>query len=308
MSKKIYFFIDDNIWAFRQLAERKPESIFDVPFFGMLKGAHDNYGLKVQLNLFYQTDESYGEGTFTLAEVPDTYKSEWEANSDWLKLAYHAKKEFPNFPHLNIDYDDMYNTFKNIEREVFRFAGEKSFTYVTCAHWVPVSKDGVQALYDCGVPLLYASYGDPFEYDPETSDLTPDCVELLLDNRKPESKCYKKFINRDYYLTSLCSYNNISSEDEKRIYGTFDYITDEETGMKFKCYSTGICLNSSTLESLPERFEKQKDQEYVCIFTHEQYYHDFYVNYQPDTAEKYNLMAKYFTEHGFEFFFLDEIL
>ena len=106
----------------------------------------------------------------------------------------------------------------------------------------------------------------------------------------------------------MCSYNNISSEEEKRMFGTLDYITDEETGMKFKSFDTGICLNNSTLESLPERFEAQKDLDYVCIGTHEQYFHDFYEYYQPDTADKFNYMAKFFTENGFEFFFLDEVL
>lgn len=308
MSKKIYFFIDDNIWAFRQLAERKPNSIFDIPYFAMLKDAHDNYGLKVQLNLFYQTDESYGEGTFTLAEVPDTYKEEWEANSDWLKLAYHAKKEFPNFPHLNIDYDVMYNTFKNIEREVIRFAGEKTFTYATCAHWLPVSKDGVKALYDCGVRLLCSTVGDQFEYDPETSDLTPDCVENLMDNRKPETKCYTQLLGAGLTLTSLSTYNNIISADDEKIHYTLGYVTDAETGMKFKYFNTDIWLNNCTLESLPAIFEKQKDKEFVGIITHEQYFHDFYEHYQPDTADKINCMAKFFHEHGFEFFFIDELV
>lgn len=308
MTKKLYFFIDDNIWAFRQLAQENPESIFDIPYFKMLKDAHDNYGLKVQLNLFYQTDEAYGEGTFTLKEVPDTYKAEWEANCDWLKLAYHAKKEFPNFVHLNIDYDDMYNSFKNIEREVFRFAGEKSFTYATCAHWLPVSKDGVKALYDCGVRILAADHGDTFEYDPETSDLTPDCVENLLDNRKPETKCYKNRITPELILTSLCAYNHISEEEHQKIATNLNAVADKETGMLFKKFSTGTCLNNFKYEELNDSFEKQKDYEFAGVLVHEQYFHDFYEYYHPDYEDKIIAMCKYFTDNGFEFFFLEEVL
>ena len=307
MAKKIYFFIDDNIWAFRQLAERKPDSIFDIPYFAMLKRNHDKYGMKVQLNMFYQTDEAYGEGIFTLAEVPDTYKSEWEANSDWLKLAYHGKKEFPNFVHLNIDYDDMYDSFKAIEREVFRFAGEKTFTYATCAHWLPVSKDGVKALYDCGVRILASSHGDSFEYDPKTSDLTPDCVENLLDNRKPETKCYTNAITHDIILTSLCAYNHITEEDHQKIASNFGYVTDAETGMKFKKFSTGTCLNNYEYDKLHGSFEQQKDYEFAGVVVHEQYFHDFYEYYHPDYEDKIIAMCEYFKANGFEFFFIEEI-
>ena len=54
--KKAYFYIDDVIWCLRDVTQKRPESLFDNPFFGMLKKAHDNYGMTVQLNLFYRTD------------------------------------------------------------------------------------------------------------------------------------------------------------------------------------------------------------------------------------------------------------
>ena len=58
--KKAYFFIDDTIWVFRDLTRKRPASLFDNPFMKMLKGAHDKYGMKVQLNVFYRTDTYYG--------------------------------------------------------------------------------------------------------------------------------------------------------------------------------------------------------------------------------------------------------
>lgn len=47
MNKKAYFFIDDTIWAFRDIARQKPASIFDQPFLALMKEAHDKYGMKV---------------------------------------------------------------------------------------------------------------------------------------------------------------------------------------------------------------------------------------------------------------------
>ena len=94
MSKQTYFYIDDVIWLFRDLTRQAPKSIFDNAFMKMLKNAHDKYGLKVQLNVFYRTDFYYGNDEFTLADMTDAYKAEWDANSDWIRFGFHSKQEF----------------------------------------------------------------------------------------------------------------------------------------------------------------------------------------------------------------------
>ena len=67
--KKAYFYIDDTIWVMRDIARQKPASLFDNPFMNMLKTAHDRYGVKTQLNMFYRTDYFYGNDEFTLSEM-----------------------------------------------------------------------------------------------------------------------------------------------------------------------------------------------------------------------------------------------
>ena len=57
MDKKSYFYIDDTIWVLRDLTRTRPASLFDMPLIKVLKEAHDKYGLKTQLNLFYRTDD-----------------------------------------------------------------------------------------------------------------------------------------------------------------------------------------------------------------------------------------------------------
>ena len=104
MNKKAFFFIDDTIWVFRDLTRKQPASLFDNPFLKMLKKAHDEYGLKTQLNVFFKTDVFYGDDEFNLSEMTDAYKSEWEACADWLKLAFHARQEFPDYPYVNASY------------------------------------------------------------------------------------------------------------------------------------------------------------------------------------------------------------
>ncbi|MBQ6329038.1 MAG: hypothetical protein IJI35_08505, partial [Kiritimatiellae bacterium] len=70
------FFIDDAIWFLRDIARKRPKSLFDNDFLKPLRDAHDRFGLKLQINLFYRTDFFYGMDEFTLAEVPDAYKAE----------------------------------------------------------------------------------------------------------------------------------------------------------------------------------------------------------------------------------------
>ena len=82
MKKLAYFFIDDTIWCFRDITRKNAASIYDNDFFAMLKKAHDDYGMTVQLNLFYRTDFFYGGEEFCLSEVPEKYKPEFEAASD----------------------------------------------------------------------------------------------------------------------------------------------------------------------------------------------------------------------------------
>ena len=112
MSRKAFFFIDDVIWVFRDLTRKNYDSMFDHPFLKVLKDAHDQYGLKTQLNIFYMTDTYYNNDIFTLAEMTDKYKKEWEDASDWLKFGFHSRKEFPDYPYINANYQDVYDDFK----------------------------------------------------------------------------------------------------------------------------------------------------------------------------------------------------
>lgn len=77
MKKYSTFVIDDVIWLFRDLTRGNYTSIFEHPFIKMLKEAHEKYGLKVQLNIFFRTDNFYGNDEFSLKDMTDRYKEEW---------------------------------------------------------------------------------------------------------------------------------------------------------------------------------------------------------------------------------------
>ena len=68
--KKYSFFIDDNIFLFKENASGKNKSIFDHFYLANLKKLHDKYQTKFLLNLF-KGDQNSG---FMLDEFPDCYK------------------------------------------------------------------------------------------------------------------------------------------------------------------------------------------------------------------------------------------
>lgn len=304
--KKAYFYIDDTIWVLRELTRTKPASIFDVPLFSALKKGHDDYGLKVQFNMFYRTDSFYGYDEFSLADVTDAYKAEFESASDWLKFAFHALEEFPDYPHINATYEDTKWLFESIKKEVYRFAGEKSFAWAVCPHWVPMSKAGVKALYDCGVRVLDATRGEVFEYNGDPATLPYGHAARLLNNRQPETKLFSRG-GRDVAIdNSICAYNHISIEDFNKTIDNLGVIEDSETGMKLKTFCRG-CLNLIPYDEIEGDFEKLIDGEYIGICDHEQYFYPEYFAYQPDYAEKIYKMCEILLKNDYEFFFLEEI-
>lgn len=309
MDKKYYFhFIDDVIWVFRDLARQKPASLFDNSYFKMLKNAHDNYGLKVQLNVFYRTDYAYGADEFTLSEMPENYKKEFEMASDWLKLGVHALQEFPDYPFINATYDDVYKVYNLIKNEIVRFAGEKSFGYGMIGHWVPVSKEGCRALYDSGVRMLSVSVGKREEYNGDPESLPYGHVFRLLQGKTPDTMTFIRAGKNQAISHSICSYNHIEDpefEDNDRVLG---YRYDEETGLIFKKLDCEFDLNQNTLEELKEELIKRKDHTLLCIGNHEQYYYPDYCNYQPEYEEKIYEMARSLKEAGRECIFIEDLV
>jgi hypothetical protein len=147
---KFRFSVDDNIWFLKDLTNKKYsyKSIFDNEYLGFYKSLHDKFNIKIQLNIFYST-----EG-FDLSQMTDKYKEEWKANSDWLKLSFHAYSEFPDKPYLNSGREELKRDCEMIHKEIIRFAGAESLDLYTTVHWAVATKEGCLGLKDCGIKGL----------------------------------------------------------------------------------------------------------------------------------------------------------
>jgi hypothetical protein len=278
------------------------------PFLKILKNAHEKYGLKTQLNLFFRTDFYYGMDEFDLSEMPDIYKSEFKESSDWLKFGFHSYQEFPDYPLINATYDDVYKLFNMIKSEVIRFAGEESFAYGLIPHWLPVSLDGCRAFYDSGVRLMSVTAGVTSDYDGDPGKLPYGHAGRLLQGRNPETRLFTRD-TRDIAIESgLCAYNHFS---DKAMYDNdkdMSFVKDEKTGLMFKKLDDNFDLNLFSLDELKEELKRRQDHILMCIGNHEQYFYKDYFAYQSEYEEKIYEMARTLKEDGRKCIFIHEIL
>ena len=153
MKLKFRFSVDDNIWFLKDIANNNYKSIFENEYLNFYKYLHDTYNVKIQFNIFYCT-----EG-FNLSQMTDSYKEEWNKNSDWLKLSFHSLQEDPSKPYEFSGREEVRNDCQTVQNEIIRFAGAESLNLYTTLHWAVATKDGCLGLKDCGIKGLIGLFG-----------------------------------------------------------------------------------------------------------------------------------------------------
>ena len=301
------FFIDDTIWVMRDLTRQRPKSLFDNPFMKPLKECHDRYGLKLQLNLFYRTDFYYNMDDFSLADMTDAYKAEWQSAKDWLRLGFHSMQEFPELPWINMDYAGVKKMFDMTHREIGRFAGEGVFTTALVPHWCLMSRDGCRALADCGIKLMECTAGTRYAYDDRwASVVRKGYIGRLKRNRRPEAAvlCEEKRSS-----PFLCSYNNMSMEQLGATANTRRYVLDRDTGMRFKhLFGDAPILNHKPVPELEKAIGPLIGKEHLVFSDHEQYFYSDYGGYQPDYADRIRKMSSMMHGNGYSFLLNEELI
>ena len=151
--KRYNFFIDDNIFFLTEIYKKCYASIFESFYLAKLKEFNTRYGTKFVLNIFFRNDHE----PFELSQFPDKYKAEWEANADWLKLAFHAFSEFPARPYSEHFPEKLPEHYELVKEQVIRFAGERTFCPPTIIHYYEVSSPAsLKYLKDNGAAALAA--------------------------------------------------------------------------------------------------------------------------------------------------------
>ena len=261
---------DDNILFLQDLTKNKDvySSIFENPYLAVYKKAHDLYGAKVHLNLFYEfipTDD-FKEHTeyFNLTMMTDKFKEEFKANSDWLKLAFHAKSEYPDMPYKNTTFEEITEDCIKVCSEIIRFAGKECINDTTTIHWGEVNREGVRALRALGFKSLTG-------YLTFNADGTP----LVA-----------------YYL----------NKEQVRHADTRDFWYDKDEDMMFARIDlvTNIGTYEYVMSQIKEIVAHPNRGGFVSTMIHEQYFHKDYKGYLPDFENRVLDVCKYLYDNGYK--------
>jgi len=263
------FQVDDNSFFTRDICQKNYKSLFESPYLGMFRQFHKQYGVKVVLNLFYSTPEE----DFNLAQLSDKYKSEWQDNAHWLKLAFHARNEFPHHPFLERTPQQLAADIDLIEAEIKRFAGEGVYTHTALLHWGTIRPESLPVLIAKGWRTLSGA-------------VWPLASKSGVPYRS-------KYQVPEYALEHL---------------NTHDAWFNFQNGLLFS--KIDLCCNrvplKDTLPTLQRAYDDPHTREVMDLGTHEQYFWPFYKNYMPDYAQRLDQSFRFVTDHGYKAIFPEE--
>jgi len=279
---KYHISVDDNILFLADLTANKDtyRSMFENPYLAVYKKAHDLYGAKVTLNIFYAFDRAAAaffsdeRPDFDLSMMTDRFKEEWEANADWLKLSFHSRAEMPDKPYLQASAEEIVADYRDVRREILRFAGEKAFSQkVTMLHWGEGNPACVAALRDHGYRMLTGYF------------------EL---GRKTGAPVVS------YYAPTALT---------KHI-GERDFWYDTEMDMAFGRIDrvTNLGTYDSVMEDIRAVMAHPHRGGFVAYMIHEQYYYKDYVRYLPDFEARVVEPARLLYESGYRGSFIEDVV
>lgn len=272
--KRYNFFIDDNIFFLTDIVRDNLKSLFDHFYLKKLKEIHKRYGTGFTLNLFYRNDHF----PFTIAEFPDKYKAEWQANSHWLKLSFHAYSEFPDRPYQNAAPEKLAADFDLIKGEIIRFAGEETFQPPVVIHWAMVKPEALAVLRERGVKVLSGQFMNAKTRIGEQCTAAP--------------------------ITDIGYYQNIETASYLFENGI---IHDFKNSFFFK--KGDVTCNLFSSDEIVEKLEQKLSREIIGLASHEQYSFNYYPAYLPDHFERIETAVRFLTEHGYKpVFFHDGLL
>jgi len=266
--------VDDNIWWLAELTQQPKASLFDHPYLAVYKRAHEKYGAKVRLNLFYQVEGRWIEkyGPFNLSMMTDQYKEEFRANSDWLHLAFHSLQEEPANPYRSASYEEVYRDCGAVHREIIRFAGEETLEHATTVHYGCCTSAGVSALKDQGVCMLMGFM-----------ELNGEGIPLVSYNLSTQR------------VLDTQRYGFWRDPADGMIYGKID-----------------VVMNSHSPERIVEILERAHRDHPLRGFTeimiHEQYFYGDYPWYEPDYEARIMAGCRWCHENGYTGAFAEEAI
>ena len=259
------FSTDDNIWFLRDIARNSGtyKSIFDNPYLAFWRDMHRKYRARIHHNIYYETSG------FNLSQMPDKYRSEWQANSDWMRLTFHARANDPARPYIHASTEQIREDYRLVTREIERFAGKALLSPVTTIHWAIATRAAARALRQEGVRVLLGvdAFRDDLPY-----------VGYYLTVPQLHS-----VLGRDYW----------KDVGEDIIYIHHDMVINH-------------VLPNEVAPRLEQLAADPHQSEVIELIIHEQYFYPEYRAYEPDYRERVERTIEWVTRRGYKPVFFEE--
>ena len=264
--KRYNFFFDDCVFFLHSLAVNHPASMFDELFLGRLKKIHDKYGTFFTLNIFYHDDHH----DFSICDMPEDYKAEFQANCDWLKLSFHAKSEFPDRPYQHADKAKLAADFDEVYNEICRFAGKECFIAPTVIHWAMTNPENFSVLKERGTNALAGGFIGLATYIGETHSIQVTDIGYHYEKEVAKYVCDSHVFYDRYHDIFL--FGGVST------------------------------CNLDEIEVLEKKFAELAENPYdaINLASHEQYSYPDYFNYLPDHLDRIETACRLATEAGYK--------
>lgn len=257
ISKRFRFQIDDNSFFLRDIHQKQYKDLFECFYLAGLRKLHEQYGARFVLNCFYSTPEK----DFDLSMMSDKYKRQWNDHAHWLRLAFHARNEFPNELYLDAPPEELARDFDQVNEQLTRFAGD-ALSPPAIIHWGMVRPDAYRVFADRGVKTLIGGFNPKYP---------------RIDYRLPEDVCR--------YLHDHFAWYDFGS-------GIVFQRGSGYCGNKVKLADTSATLNATMTH--------ENRSEVLNLITHEQYTWPFYKRYIPDHLERLGAALRIAVEHGYQ--------
>ncbi len=264
--KRYNFFIDDCSFFLRWIALNKPESIFEDIFLGRLREINRKYGSHFMLNLFYHDDHH----DFCIADFPEDYKEEFQANKDWLRLSFHAKSEFPDRPYQNATAEQIAEDFDLVYNEICRFAGAECFIPPMVLHWAMTNPANFEVLRDRGVTCLDGGYIDTETRIGEKHSLTVTDVGYHYEK---DVACYLLQTKKPWY----------------------------DRNLQMLLLRNNVCCNLRSIQEIEDTLNNiSENNDIISLASHEQYSYPDYFNYLCDHLDRIETACRIASAKGYK--------
>jgi hypothetical protein len=254
------FSVDDNIEWLADLGAEPDRyaSLFDHWYLAFWKRMHGDFGAKIHMNIYYQTVD----GRFNLSMLPTKWRDEFERNSPWLHLSFHARQDQPPLPYQHAGYDELARDFEQVMGEIYRFAGEAVTSRETTVHWAAAPREACRALVERGVDILIGIFFVERE-EIETKYYLDDALARHIRGRD----AWKDFSEGLLFVDCDWVVNNLQLEEIPA--------------------------------RLEERAANPHTGEMMELLIHEQYFREENGFFQPDAQQKVETALRWVAGHGY---------